>query len=155
MHQLNKDKVYVNYRDDYAYSDALIPRRYTLTHSDETAELFLNVGTDYARDKITTLRDEVLGEWMYEQSTYVFYAYVLVDGKTEEETAKRNQFFRQELPLALQAIHYGDSHIFNYYPELEQATIIVHFQSKYPNYSAIENYQTFANYPVQIRYPRY
>ena len=72
MSLFDSNKVYVNYRDEYAYSNVIIPRRYTLTHSDESAELFLNVGTDYARDKIKTFRDDVLGEWIFDGTQYFF-----------------------------------------------------------------------------------
>ena len=153
MYEFDTNKVYVNYRQDYAYLNTLIKRRYTLTHDDDTGELFLHVGADYARDKITSLRDEVLGEWIFENNQYLFYAYVHVDGKTEQETAIRNTFFRRELPLALKAMRYGDSHIFNYYPELINAPIFVHFQSQFTEYSSIENFKTFADYPVAIRFP--
>ena len=154
MSLFDSNKVYVNYRDEYAYSNVIIPRRYTLTHSDESAELFLNVGTDYARDKIKTFRDDVLGEWIFDGTQYFFYAYVSVDGKDEQETAIKNAFFRQELPLALKTIRYGDSHIFNYYPALDSVQIIMHFQSKNPLYNKVEPYGTFELYTVNIKFPK-
>ena len=47
----------------------VVPRRYTLTHSDRTGDLFLTIGCDYDREALSALqvrleRDEVLGEWI-------------------------------------------------------------------------------------------
>ena len=38
-------------------------------------------------------------------------------------TAVRDAIFRRELPLALEAIRYGDSEFFMEYPQLENAPI--------------------------------
>jgi hypothetical protein len=47
----------------------LNPRRYTLTHSDRTGDLFLTIGPDYDQRALRALqvrleRDEVLGDWV-------------------------------------------------------------------------------------------
>jgi hypothetical protein len=61
MSKLNPEKLSVEFRQGVTPTEPIIPRRYTLTHSDITAELFLTIGSYYAYDKITAMRDEVLG----------------------------------------------------------------------------------------------
>ena len=58
--------VEINYQDNK--EEFLFPRKYTLTHSDITGDLFLSIGPDYDYKKISNfysklLRDEVLAEW--------------------------------------------------------------------------------------------
>ena len=64
MFELKKDKLKVSFKDNIGKSRPIMPRKYTLTHSDETAELFLSIGNKYDLDKINySVRDEVLGSW--------------------------------------------------------------------------------------------
>ena len=60
------------------------------------------------------MRDEVLGEWIKIGEGYFFYVYLNMDGQLGPVvTAIRNTVFRRELPLALEAIRYGDKIFFN------------------------------------------
>lgn len=127
----------------------IIPRRYTLTHSDDTGELFLTIGNDYAWANINTkMRDEVLGEWKVVGDRLYFEVYLHIDqGEYDEHTAaKRNDVFSRELPLALTAIRYGDTPLFIQFPYLDHVMIDVHFMSSYPQLARTENWGTFSNY---------
>jgi hypothetical protein len=127
----------------------VVPRRYTLTHSDITGELFLNIGINYAYDKINSMRDEVLGHWVKLGGYYFFYVYLYVDGHLGPcVTAKRNSIFIKELPLALKAIRYGDKRFYSSYPELDNVPILVYFNSINPYFNRIENWGTFSNYDI-------
>jgi hypothetical protein len=142
------EKLSVEYRDGTTATDPIIPRRYTLTHSDQTGELFLNIGTFYAWDKLNSMRDEVLGEWEQCGNSIRFCVYVYVDqGEYDlSVSAKRNEIFRRELPLALTAIRYGDRFLFSRYPYLDYVPIIIHFMSAYPSFAKQENWGTFQSY---------
>lgn len=146
MRDFNADKLWINYQ--LRNLNQLNPRRYTLTHSDETGDLFLVIASDYAYDKLTPMRDEVLGEWTTKDGkNYFFYVYVRLDGEDGiKSTPRRNQIFIQELPTALKGIKYGDPFLFTAYPQFKSAPIYVHFQSADPNYNRIEYYQTFNQY---------
>ncbi len=77
MSKLNTDKLSVEFRNGVTSTEPILGRRYTLTHSDITAELFLTIGSAYAYDKINATRDEVLGEWIGKQkTTYFMYIYI-------------------------------------------------------------------------------
>ena len=47
MFELKKDRLNVIFKDNIGKSRPIMPRKYTLTHSDETAELFLSIGNKY------------------------------------------------------------------------------------------------------------
>lgn len=147
MSQLDTNKLTVEFRDGVTYTEPIIPRLYTLTHSDITADLYLTIGTDFAYDKINAIRDEVLGEWVSDKSeNYFFQVYLYVNGKSDwNKPAMRNAIFRSELPLALEAIRYGDQALFTH-EELDAAPIIVYFQSEIPEFNVTENWGTFSNY---------
>jgi hypothetical protein len=151
MSRLSPDKLTVEYREGVTATEPIIPRRYTLTHSDLTAELFLTIGVTYAYDKISEMRDEVLGEWAEQGVDYQFYVYLYVDGQFRKGMAAiRNYIFRRELPLALEAIRYGDRQFFEAHPELDHVPITVFFQSSLPRYHKEENWGTFSDYDITI-----
>jgi hypothetical protein len=144
------EKLSVKYMGGAASTEPVIPRRYTLTHSDLTGELFLNIGINYAWEKINPLRDEVLGEWKKYGSSLYFCVYLYVDqGQYNPSvSAKRNEIFRRELPVALTAIRYGDRFFFNAYSHLNQAPIIINFMSAYPHFARQENWGTFQSITI-------
>lgn len=149
MSRLKPEKLSVEFREGVTTTDPIIPRRYTLTHSDITANLFLTIGLTYAYDKVNAMRDEVLGEWMKAQEGYFFYVNLYVDGQYGPEVAAtRNYIFRRELPLALEAIRYGDKDCFAAHPELNDVPIIVYFSSTDSQYNKVEYWGKFSDYDI-------
>jgi hypothetical protein len=149
MSKLNPQKLSVEYRKGVTCTEPIIPRRYTLTHSDITAELFLTIELKFACDKTTSMRDQVLGEWIQKGGDYLFYVYLDIDGQlNQRDTAIRNSAFRRELPLALEAIKYGDQTFFRKYYELNNSPIIVFFISADPHYNRIEKWGSFVDYDI-------
>ncbi|MFF5996090.1 staygreen family protein [Lysinibacillus sp. KU-BSD001] len=151
MSKFNPEKLSVEYKHGVTATEPVIPRRYTLTHSDVTGDLFLTMGTHYAWDKIDpTMRDEVLGEWKTNGGFLYYCVYVYIDqGEHDQNTAaKRIAIFRRELPLALTAIRYGDRFLFDAYPHLNHAPIIVNYMSAYPQFARQENRGTFQSFSI-------
>ncbi|WP_144555455.1 staygreen family protein [Bacillus sp. X1(2014)] len=148
MTTFNPEKLSVEYKDGVTATEPVIPRYYTLTHSDLTGELFLAIGKQYAWDKINPLRDEVLGEWKTNGTSLNYCVYLYIDqGELNQKVAaKRTEVFKRELPLALSAIRYGDRFLFNAYPILDHASIIVTFMSAYPQFSSQENWGNFRRF---------
>ncbi|MEH7117459.1 staygreen family protein [Neobacillus vireti] len=148
MSNFNPEKLTVKYMDGITATGPVIPRYYTLTHSDLTGDLFLTIGMQYAWDKINPMRDEVLGEWKQIGGSLYYFVYLHIDqGQYNKSVStKRNEIFRRELPLALTAIRYGDRFLFNTYPNLDQASIIINFMSVYPQFARQENWGTFHIY---------
>ncbi|MDF2943183.1 MAG: hypothetical protein K0S01_2041 [Herbinix sp.] len=153
MSRLDPEKLTVEFKEGVTTTEPIIPRRYTLTHSDITAELFLMIGLEYAYDKINYLRDEVRGEWIKKENGYLYYVYLYIDGHFGPTTISTRDFiFRRELPLALEAIRYGDREFFNAHPELDNSPIMVFFQSADPQYNKVENWGIFSDYDIRSTY---
>lgn len=146
MSKFQPERLSVEYRNGVTAAAPVNQRYYTLTHSDTTGQLFLTIGAQYAWDQLNSMRDEVFGTWMPHGAC--FYVFVHIDqGEYDKSTAeKRYNIFRQELPLALTAMRYGDRFLFNTYPQLDQAPIIIHFMSAYPQFAKKENWGTFRNF---------
>ncbi len=147
MSNFNPEKLFVTYTGGVTATEPVIPRCYTLTHSDVTGDLFLTIGIQYAWGNINSMRDEVLGEWQQSGRGNSFYycVYLHIDQGEHSVTVatKRNKIFKRELPLALTAIRYGDRPLFNKYPHLDQSFIIVNFISAYPQFARQESWGTF------------
>ncbi len=147
MKRLNPDKLNVEFRPGVTVTEPVLGRKYTLTHSDITAELFLVIGLQFAYDKVNSTRDEVLAEWRYYNGSTILYTYVYVDGQFGPAvSATRDQIFRRELPLALEAIRYGDRAFFLAHPELDTAPIWIRFDSTNPQYNRFEYWGTPNDY---------
>ena len=151
MNKFNSDKLSVEYGNGVTATEPIIPRNYTLTHSDFSGELFLTIGTHFAWDKvIPDTRDEVIGEWRINGDFIKYYIYLCIAQEKHDLNAatSRNEIFRRELPLALTAIRYGDRFLFDLYPNLDQVLIIVNFMSTYPQFAKQESWGTFSDFSI-------
>lgn len=134
-------------------------RKYTLTHSDDTGELFLDIGTTYNYQAIDwKLRDEVLVELRVDQFNRVCFVGVAhVDqGQFPKEQAQfRYNIFRKEMNTALKGIFYGDQPFFSNYPQLLDAPIYIMYESIFPEFHHIVYYGTPRKYLEIIHQSRY
>jgi len=152
MEHLNPEKLHVIYLTGTEPGDITIPRRYTLTHSDITGELFLTIGSEYDTKQISGLytrfmRDEVLAELCGEGDSRLFRVYCHVSGGLLFGTASwRYNIFKSELPLVLEAIRYGDRSIFEQEPELDSVPVFIHFNSKDSRFNKVEEWGTMFEY---------
>ena len=146
MANLKPEKLHVVFKESVEKNNLKIPRKYTLTHSDSTGDLFLNIGIDYDYDQISGLytrfmRDEVLAEWKQVNDHYELHLHLHISGGfVFGWAAMRDRIFRYHLPLVLQAIIYGDKKLIEENPNLSNSKIFVHFESKNKKYNKIENY---------------
>jgi hypothetical protein len=130
------------------------PRRYTLTHSDMTGDLYLTVGTKFDKQQISGLytrlmRDEALAELKNEGGQAVFHVYVHVSGGIAFGLAGwRNEILHFHMPMVLEAFRYGDREIFQAHPELDEAKVIVHFASHRRRYHQTEDWGQIKKYQV-------
>jgi hypothetical protein len=152
MKRLNPKKLHVKYLTGATPEELLVPRRYTLTHSDITGELFLCIGGEYDTKQISRLytrlmRDEVLAELSHSIDNLVFRVYCHVSGGFVLGSAKfRYSIFLSELPLVLEAIRYGDKALFEYNPELDNAAVHIHMQSNDKRFNKVENWGSMSRY---------
>lgn len=152
MKRLNINKLHVIDLTDTTSGIENLPRRYTLTHSDLTGDLFLTIGDDYDKKQISRLytrlmRDEVLAELIKNEDSVEFRVYCHVSGGFVFGTAKwRSDIFHLELPLVMEAIRYGDRNLFETYPNLDQTPVMVYFYSHNSRYNQVENWGVMADY---------
>ncbi len=133
MGKLYPQKVFVQYRDIMKPYEPVIDRKYTITHSDITAELFVFVATSYAEDQITSMRDEVRVAWEQYKKGLALFGSVMVDGNGVIGNAYiRNKIFYNEMPTALQALRQADRFLFDKEPNLDNTPVFIHFISSNP-----------------------
>ena len=157
MSRLRPGKLHVHLSEGSVADGPVMPRCYTLTHSDTTGELFLTIGPAFDRAQISgwytrLMRDEVLAEWLEDEDGPALHVYCHVSGGLVFGTAGwRYAIFRRELPLVLEAFRYGDRQLFETHPELDRAPIRIHFRSHRRRYRRRERWGTPADYRTKSR----
>lgn len=147
MFKFNPKKLKVIYRDEVDRNKLEIPRKYTLTHSDRPGNLFLTIGKTYDYKSIDyNIRDEVLAFWEKSDKYYLKVKLEVDNGSSLPKIIIRNKIFREDLPLALNAIVYGDKMLFENNKMLYKAHIIVYFKSKNEKYNVIEDWGEIKDY---------
>ena len=152
MKRLNPEKLHVTYLPGVSQAEPLSPRRYTLTHSDVTGELFLSIGTEYDRKRIShwytkLMRDEVLAEWEVENGEPSLMVHCHVSGGVVFGWAgMRKGIFHSELPLALEGIRFGDRALVEAHPALDRASVSVRFHAAQERYDVKEAWGHFRDY---------
>jgi hypothetical protein len=142
MNHLQPEQLHVDFGDNISLYAPTAGRKYTLTHSDETGDLYLHIGPSFALGRLTSMRDEVLAEWKQVKQTLILFVYVYVGNASigKEANERRKRIFEKELPLALEAIRFGDRQLFQAHPPLDFSPILVHFTSEYPAFNTTDDY---------------
>lgn len=145
-------RLHIRFEGDIKRDKLSLPRRYTLTHSDVTGELFLTIGREYDRKQISGwytrfMRDEVLAEWLLEDGVYSLHLYCHVSGGIVfGTTGMRYGIFQQHMPLVLQAFYEGDGALYTQSPELRDARVLVHFSASQKRFSKTEVWGKIGGY---------
>jgi hypothetical protein len=154
--RLIASKLHVTLAAPATAEQLVLPRRYTLTHSDVTGELYLTIGQDYDRGQISGLyprlmRDEVLAEWRRDEEGMALHLYCHVSGGLVFGSAEmRDGIFRRELPLVLEAFRYGDRALYEAAPAMDRWPIWVHFVSHIGRYHRVERWGVPADYRIEV-----
>ena len=152
MQRLNLKKLHVTYLAGATPDELIVPRRYTLTHSDITGNLFLSIGSEYDTTQTSKLytrlmRDEVLAELVNNEGSFELRVHCHISGGLIVGSAGwRYNIFRSELPLVLEAIRYGDKTLFEKNPELDHIPVYIYFHSGRKQYNIVENWGTLADF---------
>ena len=146
MSELHPEKLHVTFHEGTNPSVLSLPRRYTLTHSDVTGDLFLSISTEYDRKQISgfytrLMRDEVLAEIMNEEQGRSLHIYCHVSGGFVFGAAGwRNDILHGHMRLVIEALCYGDRELLSARPEMHEAPVKVHFMSNRAKYNGIEDW---------------
>jgi hypothetical protein len=143
--EFDPKKLHVYFNNKENNQNPIFPRKYTLTHSDTTGDLFLYIGSNYDYKKLSNLyskilRDEVLGEWQKVKQIRL-NIHCHVSGGISLGPAKwRDSIFRHHMPMVLRAICYGDRSFLNENKDFQKAPIYVHFHAKQKTLDRIEKW---------------
>jgi hypothetical protein len=154
MASLNREKLHTDCRESLEKNKDFIPRKYTLTHSDTTGELYLTIDCNYDYNQVSGfytrfMRDEILAEWQRNDDKDELHVYAHVSGGIVFGwAALRYRIFKHHMPTVLQAIREGDPQLFESFPSLDRAPIFVHFLSKNKKYNKIEMYGALEDYKL-------
>jgi hypothetical protein len=160
MSRLRAEKLHVRFGPGTTPEGPITPRRYTLTHSDRTGDLFLTIGPAYDRRQLAgfqtrLMRDEVLAEWQVSEEGPMLHVVCHVSGGLSLGSARlRDAIFRRELPLVLEAFRFGDRRLFQAHPELDHTPIWIHFQAREARYNRVEQWGRPADYAITEDGPR-
>jgi hypothetical protein len=152
MSRLDPRKLHVQFAAGVTAEGPLSARRYTLTHSDSTGDLFLTVAPEVDKKQISgwytrLMRDEVVAEWQEGAEGSALHVFCHVSGGLVFGSAGiRYGIFQRELPLVLEAFRWGDATLFETRPELDRAPIWIHFRSTDRRYHKTERWGTPGDY---------
>lgn len=147
MREFKPNKVFAQYRGTINPYEPVIDRKYTITHSDITAKLFVFIAADYALDQVTKMHDDVKIAWQQNEGQLRLMGSVLIDGKGVTGNSKiRNMIFYKEMPTALRALRQADRFLFEANPSLDNTPVIIHFISINPKYDKIYDFGAIGNY---------
>jgi len=149
MSTIEPNKVNVEYRDNIGGTKPILDRKYTITHSDETGDLYVTIGKSFAQDKIEPLRDEVLMNFYQQGNRLYLLGSVLVDSDNPNfDAKKRTEIFTREMPKALQALRYADKTLFEEIPMLDEIPVYIFFESANPEYSKVQDFGIMKDYII-------
>jgi hypothetical protein len=154
MSFFNPGKLHVKFMGIAGPDQPAHPRKYTLTHSDRTGDLFLSIGTEYDQAAISgwytcLMRDEVLAEYLIKEGQPELWVYCHVSGGLVLGPAGwRYGIFRHHLLGVLQAFRHGDDHFFKTHTAYSRAPVYVKFNSTKPRYSVVELWGKIKDYEL-------
>lgn len=149
MRELIPQKVFVQYRDSINPYEPIVNRKYTITHSDITAELFVFIATNYADDQVTSMHDDVKIGWEQTEKRLLLIGSVLIDGVGVLGNPEvRNRIFYSEMPTALKALRQADRFLFQKHPNIDSTPVFIHFISENPTYDKTYNFGSIGRYAI-------
>lgn len=137
------------FRDDVTDCNPVNGRVYTMTHSDETANLYVTVGCNIAKDQVDLKnRDEVIAYLSTDDESSILWGCVLISGEGIpcENAKKRNEIFLREMHVALRAIRVADDAFYSKHPECNNAKVFIQFRSDDEQYHRWYDFGKIAYY---------
>lgn len=148
MDKLDPNKLIIDFKRGISQDGPIIPRNYTVTHSDDTGDILITVAKDYDKTHVTDKRDEVYAKWCKNGKEYALCLYLSVDGNERDKNkiTKRNRMFREGLPLVITAIRQGDLELIKKHNNLDESDVFIKFDSRFEDFYKVENWGKVKNY---------
>jgi hypothetical protein len=152
MSDLQHEKLHISFLDGVSPQQLSFPRRYTLTHSDFTGEMFLSIGREYNTKQYSgfytrLMRDEVLAELKNNSEGIALHVYGHVSGGCVFGGAGwRNDILHYHMASVIEAFNFGERQLISIQPEIDRAHVWVHFSSHRDRYNRVEDWGVFSKY---------
>lgn len=148
MDKLDPSKLIFDFKSGISKDGPIIPRNYTVTHSDKTGDILVIVAKTYDKSNVTNKKDEVYGKWCENGKEYVLCLELSVDGneRDKNKVAQRNRIFREALPLVITAIRQGDLGLIKKHNKLDESDIFIKFNSRFDEFYKVEYWGKLKNY---------
>jgi hypothetical protein len=152
VNRLKPTKLHVRWAEGIGPAGPVVPRCYTLTHSDRTGDMYLTIGRTHDLNQISgwytrLMRDEVLAAWGHQGSGPVLHVHCHVSGGLILGLPRwRDAILCHEMPLVLETLRYGDRSLYEACPELDRVPIRVHFHARQARYDRVESWGVPADY---------
>ena len=153
LSRLNPAKLHVKFVD-IEEEEFNLPRKYTLTHSDRTGDMFLTIARNFDEQQISHwyirfMRDEVLGEWKSKNKIKELHLFFHISGGLIFGWARlRDKIIRSHLKLVFQSIRYGEKKLIQKNSYLGTSPIFAHFVSKRKKFNSIEKFGQLEDYII-------
>lgn len=147
QHRLNPYLLPIFYESSDIITNLNLPRKYTSTHNDTTAEIYISIGHDYNKyllssEEVINNQTQVTGKWIYNQDKHRHEIHLQVDVSTikNPNAELRNTIFCAELGPVLEGIAFAETALLEKHPKLGNTRILVHFKSIDEKYDRIEKW---------------
>jgi len=142
-HRLNPLLLPITYESANIIKKLKLPRKYTSTHNDETAEVFLSIGHEYntlllSSEEVKNVESQVVGKWIKKHNKYQIHLEVLVSTLKNPSPFFRNKVFCEEMAPVLEGIALAETCILTLNPHLLKTKIYIKFKSIDKSYDRIE-----------------
>lgn len=142
-HELMASMVNIIYESADIILSLNLPRKYTSTHNDESATIYIGVGHNYIKRLLETsevieTESEVTGKWVEMNGKYEIHLKLSVSTEKNPNAAIRNNIFCKELGAVLESIALAETTLLKLHPQLASTKIFIHFESTDPRYERVE-----------------
>ncbi|MGV3466886.1 MAG: staygreen family protein [Heyndrickxia sp.] len=113
-------------------------RKYTISQSEYTGNLFLSISNQFSNLVVDSNLLEILqAEWITFMGEYALKGKISINGSDNDRrlTQVRCMIFQKDLPELIRALVTADQQFFKNYPLLLDAPIIIHFDTTFPEFS--------------------
>ena len=150
VNDLNNYNLNVNIVEPITDIEPIRFRRYTLSYSDDTQNLYLTIALYFDMLGLgVTSMDKVYGQWAWViGDTYDLNLFIFIGNYPYDIARRRYETFRKLLPLSITAIVNGDRKFLEYNQNLMDSNIIVRFISSHAEFNRAISYNSVEDFLI-------